>query len=529
MSAPRLLALALALSIGALAGRGARADGPAERYAVVIGNNLGAPDEAPLRYAEEDAAKIARILRELGGFSAERLTLLVGQTAPEIRRALIRTNDVIRTRSAGRGPALLLVFFSGHADGGGLHLRGTSLDHDELRQLVRGSAAAVRLLVVDACRSGALTRVKGGRDVPAFELSLAEPEIVTGEGAVFLTSSAANEDAQESDEIRGSFFTHALASALLGAGDLDGDGRVVLEEAYRYAYESTLRASSRTLAGPQHPTFQYDLRGQGQIVLTSLAPPGGARAFLALPAGKSYLVMRGDRAGAVVGEVGAADRRRRLSVAPGRYFVRGRGAGHLLEGTVAVAAGETRLVEDRGLERIEYARLVRKGGADAALAHGPQAGYLLRSPLGGSSICQGPFAGYAFELPHLSVSPRLAACRGRLEAAELRARADELALQVTIGRAFDLPGVTVTAGVVAGGSLLVQRFSAPLGEAPARRTIAGQLGAGIGIARDLPLGFYVALDAAATSYLFRQEDGRGRRALATPLVVRGGAALGKRI
>ena len=61
-----------------------------------------------------------------------------------------------------------------------------------------------------------------------------------------LAATAASEDAQESDELRGSFFTHYLVSGLLGAADEDGDGAVTLAEAYDHAYAATLRATSRT-------------------------------------------------------------------------------------------------------------------------------------------------------------------------------------------------------------------------------------------------------------------------------------------
>jgi hypothetical protein len=505
-----------------------RAEAQVERYAVIVGNNHGAADEPPLRWAEDDADKIARVLRDLGGFPAENLLVIKGDSADGVRRALIGMNDRIRARPNAGARVMLLVYFSGHADASALHLGGTTLDHAQLRQLVSGSAAAVRLLIVDACRSGALTRVKGGRDVPPFAISLGEG--LPGEGAVFLTSSAANEDAQESDEIRGSFFTHALTSALLGAGDLDGDGRVVLEEAYRYAYDGTLRASSRTLGGPQHPTFQYDLRGQGQIVLTSVAPASGAaRGFLTFPAGKSYLVMQGDGGGAVVGEIGALDQRRRLSVRADRYFIRGRGPGYLLEGTVAVAAGETRAVDDRSLTRLEYARLVRKGRPELTVAQGPQAGYQLRSGVNGTSLCQGVFAGYAVELEHLSLVPRLTACHGGFDNQDLHASADEIGARLTAAHAFDLPVVTVELGVVVGMSLLHQGFTVAGGVAPDRNSLAGQVGAGLGVVRDLPRGFYLLADVAAESYIFRRQDASDRVALATALAARFGAALGKRL
>jgi len=467
------------------------------------------------------------VLRDLGGFPAENLLLLRGENAETIRRALIALNDRIRTRPNAGGRAMLLVFFSGHADAAALHLGGTTLDHGQLRQLVRGSAAAVRLLVVDACRSGALTRVKGGRDAAPFAVTLDQG--MAGEGAVFLTSTSANEDAQESDDIRGSFFTHALASALLGAGDANGDGRVVLEEAYRYAYEATLRESSRTLAGPQHPTFQYDLRGQGQIVLTTLDANEGGRGVLSFPAGRSYLVMQGDRGGAVVGEVGAHDRTRRLNVRADRYFIRGRGPGYLLEGSVALAAGETRALDDRSLARVEYARLVRKGRGEATLVQGPLAGYQVRSPLGGASFCQGLFAGYAFELRYFSVLPRLAACHAAFQNQDLAASADEVGAHLTVAHAWDLPVVTIELGVAAGASLLRQTFTVAGGLAPDRNSLAGQVGASGAFVFDLPRGFYLRTDVAAESYIFRQQRDGTDSAVTSALVVRAGAGLGKRL
>jgi hypothetical protein len=515
--------------VAGLLAAGGRARADTGRYAVVIGDNRGAADEPLLRYAEDDAARIARVLRELGGFPAENTLVLAGENADSVRRALIAMNDRIRNAPGAGARAMLFVFFSGHADATALHLAGTTLDHGQLRQLVRGSAAAMRLLVVDACRSGAITRVKGGRDAAPFAIALDGGQ--GGEGAVFLTSSSANEDAQESDEIRSSFFTHALASALMGAGDADGDGRVVLEEAYRYAYEGTLRASSRTLAGPQHPTFQYDLRGQGQIVLTTLDQRGADRGFLTFPAGRGYLVMQGDAGGAVIAEVGAHDRTRRLNVRADRYFVRGRGPGYLLEGSVTVAAGETRGADDAGLQRIDYARLVRKGGRlEATLVQGPEAGYELRSPLGGATFCQGVFAGYAVETSRLTVLPRIAACHSTFQNGDLAANADELGGRVTLAHAWDLPGVTVDLGVSAGASLLRQTFVVARGVAPARNTLAGQLGANVGVVYDLPRGFYLRGDVAGESYFYRLQDrSDGHTTLTGAPVVRASASLGKRL
>ncbi len=88
---------------------------------------------------------------------------------------------------------------------------------------------------------------------------------------VILTSSASDEDSQESDAIGGSYFSHHLASGLLGGADRSGDGRVTLFEAYAYAYDRTVADTAESAAGAQHPTFSYDLAGNGDLVLTDVA------------------------------------------------------------------------------------------------------------------------------------------------------------------------------------------------------------------------------------------------------------------
>ena len=70
---------------------------------------------------------------------------------------------------------------------------------------------------------------------------------------------------------------------------LDSAGRVTLSEAYRHAYDNTLRASSRTLAGTQHPSFRYQMTGHGDLILAWLEARGDRRGWLFFPEGRSYL------------------------------------------------------------------------------------------------------------------------------------------------------------------------------------------------------------------------------------------------
>ena len=244
-------------------------------------------------------------------------------TAEGLRRTLISVNREVR--AAGQA-ALLFVFYSGHADAEALHLRGSKLALSELRDLVYGSPADVRILIIDACRSGVLTRVKGGSRQAGFKIQLDDQ--LSTEGTATLTSSAAGEESQESDRLRASFFTHYLASALLGAADRDENGKVTLSEAFSYARDRTLAATAATVVGPQHPTFRFNLGGREDLVLTWPAHKGQQFGFLSFDSG-TYLVHRSRSEGAIVAEVSVSEGRRRLALEPGRYFVVRRARSHL--------------------------------------------------------------------------------------------------------------------------------------------------------------------------------------------------------
>jgi hypothetical protein len=495
------------------------------RYALLVGNDRGTAGQVELQYAERDAEKMYQVLRDVGSFDPANMVLLQGERADVVEQTLVTLNERIRTTLETPGDEVLfLVYYSGHADAEALQLDGTRLLLTRFAQLVRGSSATFRVLVLDACRSGMLTRKKGGRIAPAF--SLETESSLPGSGMAFLTASAAHEDAQESDAISGSFFTHALVSGMLGAADENADGAVALDEAYSYAYDTTLRATARSLAGAQHPTFQYDLRGQGKLVLTRPFERGAERAVLEFPRERNYLLLRDHAGGAVVAEVGVRDRARVLSARPGRYYVIGRAETFLLEGTLDVRAGERQRVEDGRLERVAYARLVRKGGSEHASA-GPFVGYAVRSALpNAESVCHGPLLGFTADLEELSIRPRVSVCRSSLENDVLAATSDELDGELRFIRAFDFRRLSLGVGFGAGGGLFRQRFDTTR-VAPDRHTGYGALLVAVELDLELGRGVFALLDAAGKSYFFSLRNG-GDRAVESAFALRGALSLGKR-
>ena len=245
-----VVALGLVIALGvAFSATAARAD--VRRFAVFVGSNIGDPHETLLHHAEDDAVRVAQTLRSLGDFPADQVLVLNGVTASELRDAIIRLNMRVREQH----DAVLLLFYSGHADAEALHLAGTHFPLAELKALLVGSPATSRLLVVDACRSGSLIGLKGAQPTQPF--TVAAPEEPTPEGFAVLASSTATEAAQESLSLGGSFFTHYLNSGLLGAADLNRDGAVSLSELYAFASTETRAATVTSPAGQQTPTFQF--------------------------------------------------------------------------------------------------------------------------------------------------------------------------------------------------------------------------------------------------------------------------------
>lgn len=493
------------------------------RYALVIGNDRGDASDIALRYAESDAQRVYDVLKDLGGFEPADMVLLRGESAPRAQATLIALNDRIRATIAAGTDALLFVYFSGHGGADALRMAGTRFDLTQLEQLVRGSAATFRVLAVDACRSGALTRAKGGRPAAPFDIRV--DERLSEQGLVVLTASSVNEDAQESDALKGSFFTHYFVSALLGAADADLDGRVTLEEAYHYTYDATLRSSSQTLSGMQHPTFRYELRGAGRLPLTELPVPSQSRATLVFPAGRTYLVMAGSDRGPVVGEVSDVARARRLSVRSGRYFVRGRAPDALLEGDVD-ANGTVDVSDDR-LKRIAYTRLVRKGEGVSEIAHGPEVGYSFKTALrNADGLCHGAFAGYMLHFESFSVGARLAGCHSGFANEVVEASVNEVGGELRALHGWDLPMVSAELGLALGGWLLHQSFESR-GVAPSRSTPAASLGPLLGLRVDLGAGLSAIAESTLLTLLYAQHDGAGPSSLGPHVAFRQSFGLAK--
>jgi len=236
------------------------------RFLLAAGANDGGQGHAALRYAVTDARAFAAVLTEMGGIEEQNKVFLSNPSIADIHKGFSSIENMLKNPMYENGRKEIIVYYSGHADEKGLRLGKELMLWPDFRKAVDNIDADLKIAILDACGSGAITRIKGGIARPAF-LSDASSDM---KGYAFLTSSSESEVSQESDRIRGSFFTNALVSGLRGAADMTGSGTVTLSEAYQFAFNETLQSTQSTIGGAQHPSRDINLTGTGDVVMTDL-------------------------------------------------------------------------------------------------------------------------------------------------------------------------------------------------------------------------------------------------------------------
>jgi hypothetical protein len=359
MNAPRAAAV---LAVFLLVPGFAQAATPARRIALVVGANRGGALRVPLRWAVADAERFAALLTEMGGVAPADCLVLREPT----RRALVDGLAVVRGRAgeprSGGGRTEVVVYYSGHADEQGLLLGNETLSYQELKDAMHGISADVGIGILDACASGVITRLKGGRLQPGFLTD----ESMQMKGYAFLTSSSEDEAAQESERIKGSYFTSALVTGLRGAADASGDGRVTLNEAYQYAFNETLSETTATQGGAQHPSYDIRMAGTGDVVITDVRETSCA--IVLGPGFDGRFYVRNAKRVLVAELYKPAGRTVELGLEPGSYDVHYEQEPALLDTTVSLAEGERKTLEREAFHPVKRAATQGRGPGEEAEA-----------------------------------------------------------------------------------------------------------------------------------------------------------------
>jgi hypothetical protein len=191
------------LAIATLSGQARASDGslaPASprphAYAVVIGSNTGGAGQAPLRFAEDDAQRVAAVLRDLGHYAASDVHVLLHPDASHVGGAIDELATKVRANAASGEQSEVVFYYSGHARASGLRGEGhgdlASHPHARLGALAAGALALAAAILLglggtwrhgSAVDAGSGAQVKG--DAVAFSLVCDDDERIDDVRGVF--------------------------------------------------------------------------------------------------------------------------------------------------------------------------------------------------------------------------------------------------------------------------------------------------------------------------------------------------------
>ncbi|MGB0590242.1 MAG: hypothetical protein ACPGU1_11225 [Myxococcota bacterium] len=233
------------------------------RFAVVVGyNGSDDPNLEPLAYADDDALRYSELLGHTTLRTRTLVTLddeskaLWGDvaTASPTRQAVLNALKVTqramaKAREAGDRPILYFVY-TGHgnydAEGRGyVHLAdGRLTTRDLYHHVIAPSQGDPVILLVDACNAALLVHSRGVERRVAATTSLrleSHPNV-----GVILASSTVGEVHEWGRYLAG-VFSHEVRSALLGPGDLNGDGVVGFAELAAFVHAANQRVANPTI------------------------------------------------------------------------------------------------------------------------------------------------------------------------------------------------------------------------------------------------------------------------------------------
>ncbi len=344
----------------ALAGSTLAADTTA-RFALVIGSNeTRSKEQKPLRFADDDAARIAELWLELGAevelltvfdqASQARFPELVKHaeqpTQAELDAAWARLSSKMEAAKQGGREVELLIYYAGHGDVGPdgqgfLTLaNGDALTRSDLfGKLLGASAADHNHVIVDACRSEQFVLSRGewksdrgpadyGESIRDY---LDDNHLGAHPNTGVVLAHSADQQTHEWERWEGGIFTHQLLSGLRGGADINGDGRIEYSELGAFVSAANsgvgdprarLEVAVRPPRGDERAPLlvhervtdqrvlllvgadagRYSLEDARGVRLADLNHASGQPAYLRLPSGPLFLYRHDSRDGSRVGE-----------------------------------------------------------------------------------------------------------------------------------------------------------------------------------------------------------------------------------
>lgn len=243
-------------------------------WVAVVGVSKYSDDRiTPLKFAKEDATAVLDYYRDRFGLPEGQMIQLLDEQATLTN--IKRTLGTELVSKANNPNDTVILYFAGHGkkepdagspdsdgfskyilpyDANPSDLFGSALSMEEIVRILQRLRPERVALIIDSCFSGA---AGGGRTL--FDPNEGQRSAVTeeflsrmagaGQGRVVLTASGANELARERADLGHGIFTYFLLQGLRGEADDDGDGRIDVDEIYKFVSRKVIEATG----GQQRP------------------------------------------------------------------------------------------------------------------------------------------------------------------------------------------------------------------------------------------------------------------------------------
>ncbi|NEW57854.1 type VII secretion protein EccCb [Nocardia cyriacigeorgica] len=252
-----------------------------QRIALFIANDTYHFDGLSRLYAPvSDAEQLRELLRdpEIGGFRPT--DLLVNESKAEIERSIERLfrgacpDDVVLLYFSGHGLRTRQNLYLATSNTDPQLLSSTGISATFIRELIKDSAAAAKVILLDCCYSGAFLGADVMKSTPTIDD--VGQELAAGDGICVLTATSAVETAEDG---RGaadqsaplSIFTAAMVKGI-GTGLADnGSGRISAHDLWTYTLAEVRSRTSR-----QTPNHYGLLKDEVYIAKVRRRHPGNA-------------------------------------------------------------------------------------------------------------------------------------------------------------------------------------------------------------------------------------------------------------
>ena len=245
-------------------------------HAVVVGINDYDNDQLKLRFANNDASEVAKVLRTNGANLYEAVNVkLLNNRSNTGKVAILQA--IQEAASKAQTEDVFIFYVAGHGQNfeeSGYHMltadvgvmtdkavKARSISAQELQRAIYDVPTDKKVVLLDTCQSGSgLDASKLMRSRSGIENQDMVKDMNRKSGAIVLAAAESKEDAMEGYQGHG-VFTYALLEALKGKADTKGDGIVSTFQLQEYVADRTYQLAQQAFNGKKQSPYTSGSNG----------------------------------------------------------------------------------------------------------------------------------------------------------------------------------------------------------------------------------------------------------------------------